>query len=342
MAVDVKYVVERPQDATTTRKGLVKLAGDLGGTADAPRVVNISPDVTVGLAGGGTGSDLSATGPGVLVQATTGANVSVESQLVLSRGGTGSDLSATGPGVLIQSVAGGALSVESVLSPVRGGTGINNGANTLQVPTSGVAALKSGTPTGGNVAFWADANQVGDAGFATSDVARLSQQNVFNASTQTLRGPTGGNMYLVLDSVDLSKEVTLILQSAGTSKWQVGKFSNDNFSVYSYSAGYIAFTIADATGHVLINSSDVAQLAVRSASTTTIPFVVDTPASPAVSLLELRNNGTAKLTVNVEGRLSFLGAMGDSTKNPSTTAPDDWVQVRIGATDYFLPAYLAS
>jgi hypothetical protein len=58
---------------------------------------------------------------------------------------------------------------------------IATGGFTLTVPATGTAALKTGTPTAGQVAQWDDANTVESAGFAASDVARLSQTNTFTA-----------------------------------------------------------------------------------------------------------------------------------------------------------------
>lgn len=105
---NIRYVRERAQDATDEKKGLIRLAGDLGGTADNPRVVSIPVEVSVSLVSGGTGADLSGTGPGVLVQDSSGASVSVET-----------------------------------LSPARGGTGVNNGNHTLIVPAAGTAAMRN-------------------------------------------------------------------------------------------------------------------------------------------------------------------------------------------------------
>jgi len=34
-------------------------------------------------------------------------------------------------------------------------------------------------------------------------------------------------------------------------------------------------------------------------------------------------------------------AMGNSTKDPTTDAPADWVEIEIGGTTYFIPAYVA-
>jgi len=42
------------------------------------------------------------------------------------------------------------------------------------------------------------------------------------------------------------------------------------------------------------------------------------------------------------GIIDFTGTMGDSALDPTTDAPSDWVQVEIGGTVYYLPAYAAS
>ncbi len=68
---------------------------------------------SVDVANGGTGNDLSFAGPGVLVQAFTGAAMDVIPVLTLDLGGTDSDLSLTGPGVVIQANIGDPLTVAS-------------------------------------------------------------------------------------------------------------------------------------------------------------------------------------------------------------------------------------
>lgn len=40
--------------------------------------------------------------------------------------------------------------------------------------------------------------------------------------------------------------------------------------------------------------------------------------------------------------VNFAGTMGNSSKNPTTDAPADWVEIKIGATTLYLPAYAAS
>lgn len=42
-----------------------------------------------------------------------------------------------------------------------------------------------------------------------------------------------------------------------------------------------------------------------------------------------------------EGNVDFVGTMANSSKDPTTDAPADWVQVDIGGATYYLPAYAA-
>jgi len=44
-------------------------------------------------------------------------------------------------------------------------------------------------------------------------------------------------------------------------------------------------------------------------------------------------------SVRLGDTINFAGAMGDSGKDPTSDAPDDWVECEIGGTTYYLPAY---
>lgn len=55
-----------------------------------------------------------------------------------------------------------------------------------------------------------------------------------------------------------------------------------------------------------------------------------------------RLNNAEALAIKQNGIINFVGTMGNSTKDPTTDAPADWVQVEIGGTAYYLPAYAAS
>lgn len=48
-----------------------------------------------------------------------------------------------------------------------------------------------------------------------------------------------------------------------------------------------------------------------------------------------------KTDIAIAVPLDFIGTMGNSSKDPTTDAPADWVQIDIGGTTYYLPAYAA-
>lgn len=49
----------------------------------------------------------------------------------------------------------------------------------------------------------------------------------------------------------------------------------------------------------------------------------------------------ATANINLASIVDFTATMGNSTKDPTSDAPADWVQVEIGGTTYYLPAYVA-
>lgn len=108
----------------------------------------------------------------------------------------------------------------SLLGATLTGAGtIATGGFTLTVPATGTAALKTGTPTAGQVAQWDDANTVESAGFAASDVARLSQTNTFT-NTNVFNGnvianaPISGYRY-ASGSVDLNDDAIGTIPNVG-------------------------------------------------------------------------------------------------------------------------------
>lgn len=58
-------------------------------------------------------------------------------------------------------------------------------------------------------------------------------------------------------------------------------------------------------------------------------------------ILDLCLAGLSKMAVHSTGIIDYRGTMGDSSKNPTVIVPDDWVEIEIGGTTYYLPAYLA-
>ena len=112
--------------------------------------------------------------------------------------------------------------------------------------------------------------------------------------------------------------------------------------VLAGSGGTNALSVPNGTNHTVFGAgTDSGQVTIKSSATGTITLVTDTPASPTANLAEFRNNGTAKLKIGTQGLLDFTGTMGNSTKTVGTDAPADWVQVAIGGTTYYLPAYAA-
>ena len=81
---------------------------------------------------------------------------------------------------------------------LTGGGTIATGGHTITVPASGTAALKTGTPTEGNLAAWADANTVQDAGVALSAMALLGTEQTWTA-TQTFSAIRTGDTGPILD-----------------------------------------------------------------------------------------------------------------------------------------------
>lgn len=71
------------------------------------------------------------------------------------------------------------------------------------------------------------------------------------------------------------------------------------------------------------------------------------PAGTAVDpSLMIGTNGfglyeSASGRLGVTGVFDYRGTMGNSSKDPTADAPDDWVEIEIAGTSYFLPAFLA-
>lgn len=82
---------------------------------------------------------------------------------------------------------------------LTGGGTIVTGGHTITVPASGTAALKDGTPAAGNLAMWADADTVEDAGVALTDVPLLDAIQTWTA-VQTFPNFKTGQIVLSPDT----------------------------------------------------------------------------------------------------------------------------------------------
>ena len=70
--------------------------------------------------------------------------------------------------------------------------------------------------------------------------------------------------------------------------------------------------------------------------------VTDTSTPDSLFFADYRIGGVSKMTVDENAIVNYNGTMGNSAKNPTTDAPADWVQVEIGGTAYYIPAYAVS
>ena len=115
-------------------------------------------------------------------------------------------------------------------------------------------------------------------------------------------------------------------------------YSKGNLKFYTKRANtngtdpVLAMTLTDA-GQVLIDGFAAAAVGV----------VIKAAAAQTANLTNWEaSDGTALLEVEAGGVMDYRWAMGNSALDPTTDAPADWVQVKIGGTSYYLPAYAAS
>jgi hypothetical protein len=124
-------------DATTTSKGKLQLANDLGGTADLPTVTSVG------------GSSASSINSGVvLANAATAASTN---NTIVKRNGSG-DFSA---GTITANLLGNATNVTGIVAGANGGTGIDNTGKTITLGgnvNTGAAFTTTGTTGAGNAA----------------------------------------------------------------------------------------------------------------------------------------------------------------------------------------------
>ena len=124
-------------DATTTSKGKLQLANDLGGTADLPTVTSV---------GGSTAANINSAE--VLANAATAANANNK---IVKRNASG-DFSA---GTITANLLGTSTNVTGIVVGANGGTGIDNTGKTITLGgnlNTGAAFTTTGTTGAGNAA----------------------------------------------------------------------------------------------------------------------------------------------------------------------------------------------
>ena len=145
----------------------------------------------------------------------------------------------------------------SLLGATLTGSGtIATGGFTLTVPATGTAALKTGTPTAGQVAQWDDANTVESAGFAASDVARLSQSNTFTVGNQQVTASSASNQALRLKAAaNPTVPVLDVRNSSDAIRHELVADYGTNIVAARTMTGYQEFTIAP--GNIQTNTLTV-------------------------------------------------------------------------------------
>lgn len=94
---------------------------------------------------------------------------------------------------------------------------------------------------------------------------------------------------------------------------------------------YISIGADFVVGKTLLISNKIA---------TDVGLTLKGAASQSGNMLEIRNSAdTEKLLINQEGIVDYRGTMADSSKDPTTDAPSDWVEIKIAGAQMLIPAY---
>lgn len=225
----------------------------------------------------------------------------------------------------------------------------------------GHSSLKGLTSGSGNVAIGSNALQDCTTGGGNVGIGR---QAVWNVQTANANVGVGDNT--LYQNISGAGNVAIggnaLFEALGSRSvgigYEAGRYSNGATSVY------IGNQAGPPSGGGVVTLNSV--LFIHNAASLT-PLIygkfdggggygirIHSPATTAVTLTarmiaaqtaNLQNwedsAGTALLEVEASGVHDYRWAMGDSTKDPTTDAPADWVEVKIGGTTYYLPAYAA-
>lgn len=178
--------------------------------------------------------------------------------------------------------------------------------------------------------FYVDAN-TDRIGIGTDSPVRQMHFYVSGSGDQYIRlqndvntwdiGFDSGEDFIVRDVTDSNAAVIEIQNGAGA-----GAF-------FIKSTGVIGFQENDPSG----------QLHVTSVASTIVALQLQGAASQSAPVMRVyTSTDTEKYSLSIEGIADYRGTMGNSSLDPTTDAPADWVEIAIGGTTYYLPAYAAS
>ena len=229
-------------DATNTAKGIIKLVGDLGGTADLPTIDKIQGK-SVSISNPTSGQVLTYDGTSwANVAANASYSLTMASSSTLGGIKVGNNLSIDGSGVLSANID--AANISGTVAVAKGGTGLSsltannvllgNGASALQV----VAPGASGNVLTSNGTTWSSSAPVnsGTGSAATLTTSRTIYGNSFDGSANVtgviasdfggtgngftkFTGASGSEKTYTLpnaDAVILTNQTTVAINQGGT------------------------------------------------------------------------------------------------------------------------------
>ncbi|RLJ08590.1 MAG: hypothetical protein DRP12_00045 [Candidatus Aenigmatarchaeota archaeon] len=158
--------------------------------------------------------------------------------------------------------------------------------------------------------------------YSGSSVLEIQHDRV-NINEDVYFGTGGMMMNLSQNQVKASRFTTLDNSNAEFAGMGYGRLKY--YASCSYSLG---------SAHNFYSYMTDDNVATVSVDTTTNGHTVN-------NLIIFKVDGTEKFSINPEGIVNYAGSMGDSTKDPRTDAPDDWVEIKINGTTYYIPAYSA-
>lgn len=180
----------------------------------------------------------------------------------------------------------------------------------------------AGTGTSGYLVQWGESNSLKDSNIYTDSSGIISASGTFDLLGNFSHGITSklpSSAYARIDHMDSDQGgLSVIGATDGTAG---SSYSPVNIE------GILGVICNDGNFEPAIN------LIGSRKSGTSVTSLSDS------DIVHFVNNSTTKLKVSSEGILDYTGTMGDGTDDPTTTAPTDWVEVKIGGATRYLPAY---
>ena len=106
--------------------------------------------------------------------------------------------------------------------------------------------------------------------------------------------------------------------------------------------GVAGSIVTSSNQDMFLDPNGTGTLVLGAQSTSATSKIIDAQLTMQIDVNDASNPALTVDQSGAGGWINFVGTMGDSTKDPTSDAPADWVQIAIGGTTYYLPAYAAS